>query len=113
MGDRHGFIKSNSSWGYCQCGQTTTAAPTTTTTPTTTSTTVTTTTTTTTTTTSETTTVISGGGGGGGGEEECEGIDDFKFREHKFYTPVFYFQDSFQDPIVNFFSNELRVDIMR
>ena len=44
---------------------------------------------------------------------ECEGIDDFEFREHKGYTPVFFFQDSYQDPVVRFFGNELGVEIIR
>ena len=59
------------------------------------------------------TTTIGGMGGGGGPEFECEGIDDFEFREHKGYTPVFYFQDDFQDPVVSFFSSELGVEIIR
>ena len=52
-------------------------------------------------------------GGGGGPEFECEGIDDFEFREHKGYTPVFFFQDDYTDPVVSFFSSELGVEIMR
>ena len=59
----------------------------------------------------ETTTI--GGGGGGGGDFECEEIDDFEFREHKGYTPVFFFQDDYTDPVVSFFSSELGVEIIR
>ena len=51
--------------------------------------------------------------GGGGGPEVCEGIEDFEFREHKGYTPVFYFQDDYQDPVVSYFFNELGVEIIR